>query len=363
MPRKKQHFRSLIPSLRHHRHTRQAYCELDGKRHYFGRFGSREAKLRYDALVADWLANGRMLPEDPNDFPSPISIAELVALYLPRCQEYYKDADGNSTTTLPEVRLALRDLKSLYGPLAVDQFGPRLLAEIRSRWVAKNLSLSTVNGRVAIVRRLFRWGISQEQVPVTVHQALETLENLKPGRCPVKPAKVVEAVRWEDVEATLPYLPKPLQAVVPCNGTAAPEALRSCSFAPVTSTAPAPSGKHRLSVTRRSTVESYAPSTSASRHRQSCVHSSCVHSYEHDAYRRAVTRACAKAISTAAAESKPKPNRWHPHQLRHALATRVREQFGLEAAQATLGHSRASVTEIHAKVNEARAVEVAASIG
>jgi hypothetical protein len=46
-----------------------------------------------------------------------------------------------------------------------------------------------------------------------------------------------------------------------------------------------------------------------------------------------------------------------------AAACPVREQFGLEATQATLGQSRASVTEIYAKANEDRAVEVALSIG
>ena len=33
-------------------------------------------------------------------------------------------------------------------------------------------------------------------------------------------------------------------------------------------------------------------------------------------------------------------HRWSPNQLRHAAATEVRKQFGLEAAQIILGHSR-----------------------
>jgi integrase len=56
-------------------------------------------------------------------------------------------------------------------------------------------------------------------------------------------------------------------------------------------------------------------------------------------------------------------NRWHPNQLRHSFATRVRKQHGLEAAQVLLGHSRADVTQIYAERDEALAATVAARIG
>jgi integrase len=40
---------------------------------------------------------------------------------------------------------------------------------------------------------------------------------------------------------------------------------------------------------------------------------------------------------------------WTPNQLRHAGGTEVRNKFGLEYAQAVLGHSSAKITEIYAK--------------
>ena len=58
-----------------------------------------------------------------------------------------------------------------------------------------------------------------------------------------------------------------------------------------------------------------------------------------------------------------KGHRWHPNQLRHSFATRVRKQHGLEAAQVLLGHSRADVTQIYAERNEELAATVAAKIG
>jgi len=54
---------------------------------------------------------------------------------------------------------------------------------------------------------------------------------------------------------------------------------------------------------------------------------------------------------------------WHPNQLRHTRATAIREAFGLEAAQAVLGHARADVTQVYAERNLALAAKVAAETG
>jgi integrase len=54
---------------------------------------------------------------------------------------------------------------------------------------------------------------------------------------------------------------------------------------------------------------------------------------------------------------------WHPNQLRHSYATKVRKAHGLEAAQVLLGHTRADVTQVYAERNEELAVTVAAKIG
>jgi integrase len=110
--------------------------------------------------------------------------------------------------------------------------------------------------------------------------------------------------------------------------------------------------------------------------------------YTSHSYAYAVTRACMKAFpptdpairrgedETKAewlARLKPKQmealkawqaaNHWHPNQLRHTFATKVREQYGLEAVQVLLGHERADVTQIYAERNTALAAAVAAKVG
>jgi integrase len=58
-----------------------------------------------------------------------------------------------------------------------------------------------------------------------------------------------------------------------------------------------------------------------------------------------------------------KDHHWHPHQLRHLRGTEVRQRFGLDAAQVVLGHCEASVTEIYARADLAKAAEVARLTG
>jgi integrase len=72
-----------------------------------------------------------------------------------------------------------------------------------------------------------------------------------------------------------------------------------------------------------------------------------------DSYTLSVRRACVKA------EIKP----WTPHQLRHAMGNQVRERFGLEHVQATLGHADFAMAEVYAKASLQKAIEVASAVG
>jgi integrase len=69
------------------------------------------------------------------------------------------------------------------------------------------------------------------------------------------------------------------------------------------------------------------------------------------------------ADQRAEVEAWQKSHRWHPNQLRHTFATRVRKDYGLEAAQVLLGHARADVTQVYAERNEQLAAEIVAKLG
>jgi integrase len=101
--------------------------------------------------------------------------------------------------------------------------------------------------------------------------------------------------------------------------------------------------------------------------------------YDVSAYRRAIARACDKAFlhpELSKVEKKKltpeqwdelkawqKAHRWHPHQLRHTAATKIRRQYGAEAAQAVLGHAELSTTEIYAEKSLEAARQIAREIG
>jgi integrase len=58
-----------------------------------------------------------------------------------------------------------------------------------------------------------------------------------------------------------------------------------------------------------------------------------------------------------------KSHRWHPHQLRHAKATELRREFGLDAARAVLGHRSPQVTEVYAEIDAAKAAQAMEKLG
>jgi integrase len=56
-------------------------------------------------------------------------------------------------------------------------------------------------------------------------------------------------------------------------------------------------------------------------------------------------------------------HRWFPHQIRHAVAERLRSEFGEEHVKAVLGHSSLNVAQMYGKRDEKRAIEAAEKIG
>jgi integrase len=105
--------------------------------------------------------------------------------------------------------------------------------------------------------------------------------------------------------------------------------------------------------------------------------------YDTASYRRAIYRACEVAFGmpenlrtepkNEAAEQKAERLKlasqwrdkhcWAPNRLRHSAATEIRKRFGLEAAQVTLGHAAADVTQVYAERDLEKAAHVMALVG
>jgi integrase len=92
-------------------------------------------------------------------------------------------------------------------------------------------------------------------------------------------------------------------------------------------------------------------------------------SYDTRSYYHAVRYGVRRANVEAKREAEAKGTEpteipaWHPNQLRHNAATRLRREFGLDVARAVLGHSSPVVTEVYAELDGAKAAEAMARVG
>jgi len=150
----------------------------------------------------------------------PITVTALILKFLEHAGTYYRRPDEMQTTEVTE----LRPTRHLFGHLPVTEFGPKCLRAVRSLTVdgylhpdyglRGDLSRGVVNQRVGRIVRVFKWGVSEELVPATVHRALTTVTGLKAGRTEARETEPVEPVAWEIVEKTLPKLNPVVRAMV-----------------------------------------------------------------------------------------------------------------------------------------------------
>lgn len=85
--------------------------------------------------------------------------------------------------------------------------------------------------------------------------------------------------------------------------------------------------------------------------------------YDRRSYAHAIRRACDRAfphpragtVGASALADWRKAHRWSPLQLRHAVGTAVRGGYGVETAQAVLGHAKADTTQLYAERLDAAA--------
>jgi integrase len=388
-----------IAAYRLHKPTGQAVVRLDGRDRYLGKHDTPESREKYRRVVAEWLATGLASPA-PMTHPTvpAITVAELILAYWRHAEGHYRAQDGTLSEELGNVKAALRPLRALYGATPARDFGPLALRSVRERMVADGLMRTTINGRVNRIRRAFKWAASLELIPVSVVQALATVTGLQKGRTAAREPDPVGPVPLDRVESTLPYLPRPVVAMIRLQlltGMRPGEVFvmrgadlgrdgSNWMYRP-SSHKTAWRGKAReivLGPKAREIVEGFArpdpaeflfdPRESVAEHheRRSAARKSrptpsetarrairpgVKHSrrYCGDSYRNAILRACEKAGIEP----------WSPNQLRHTAATEIRARYGLEAAQAVLGHARADVTQVYAERDLAKAHEVMREIG
>lgn len=404
MPRKL----GKVPAYSRHKHSGQAVVRLDGTDHYLGPFGSDESHQRYALLIAEWRVKRQEQPQQTRvpgvaRRSSILTIEQLLGLYWQFAKVHYSH-EGRPTKELTCMKYALRPLRKLYASLPACEFGPLALKAVRQSMVDADLCRNLVNNRTNRIKRVFKWAVSEELVPVAVYQALRTVTGLAYGRTNARETRPVRPVADAHVTATLPFVSPQVATMIQLQRLTGmrPEDVVTMRGSEIDTTGEVwlyqpyhhknrwrgherliPLGPKAQALLRpylqrepeqylfspleaeaarntRRRQERRTPMTpsQAARQKKARPERAKRDHYDVDAYRRAITYGIRKANKQGVQVA-----HWSPNQLRHARGTEVRHSFGVEAAQVLLGHARADVTQVYAERNLKLAIEVAQQTG
>jgi len=393
--------RVRIPALVHHRPTGRARVRVGGRDIYLGRFGTSESVEKYRKLVADLLTSGTSLPSEPAVAAASaqgLSVNELLLAYWRFAEGYYRK-DGKPTSEQHLLRVVMRHLREEFGTTPAGDFGPLRLKLLREVMIGKGMARSSVNQQIGRAKRIFRWAVENELVPAPVYQALAAVAGLRKGRTVAREPTPVLPVSKATIDATLPHLNRQVGAMVRLQALTGMRPGEVCRLRPcevdtsgkVWEYRPGshktdhhgharvvyigPKGQRVLApwlTGRAADAHCFSPAEAkAERHvamrkaRKTRVQPSQRNRAKRNPKRqpgdRYATASYANAIERACLKAGIEP--WAPNRIRHTRATAVRKQFGLEAAQVTLGHSKANTTEVYAERDAELARRVASEMG
>ncbi len=357
--------------------------------------------------------------------PTPNINTLLLAFWQHAKQRYVKN--GCPTSEIRSFRTALRPVRQLYGREPVTGFGPLALVACRHKLIEAGICRKRINQHVGRIRQAFKWGVARELVPETVWRALCAVEGLRhgeaPERSPIKPvaeehiaaikpyvtpqvAAMIDLQLWSgcrpgevcvmrtiDIntqgpiwefrphshktehhgkerviylgphaqEILKPWLKTDLHAYVfsPAEGRAWYQAQRAVNRKtprPKKRQSPQRKPQPKRAPGERYNVFSYGHA----------IQRACELAFGMPKELRRISKklddAERKRLARLAAEWY-KANGWHPNQLRHNAATRIRAAYGIEAARVILGHSSAVTSEIYAEIDREKAREIVEKLG
>lgn len=393
--------RGKLPSYRLHRSTGQAVVRLDGKDHYLGVYGTPDSKRRYEQILAEWLARKSgitppVLPAEASGYPR-LSVEDLIARYLLFAEGHYVKR-GKPTRQMERVKLSLGPVRDQFGAIPAASFGPKALKDVLAIYGRLGWKRGFCNACLGCVKRAFKWAVSEELIPPSVWHGLSTVAGFRRGAPGIAESSKVRPVPWETVEKTLPELLPTVSDMVRLQHLAGMRPCEVCGLrvCDLRLDGRVPDGPHFPGVwvyvvcddvnktahhghprlvffgpraqeilqpyldslqpddhvfsPRRAVIEWLKQAGRSTRLRKK---GSPRDHYGTDTYDRAIASAARRAGVP----------RWSPNQLRHARATELRRQYGLDAAGATLGHHSLAVTQIYAEEDLAKAAQAMREAG
>lgn len=226
-----------LPAMRQDKRTGHARVRINGKTYWLGRWGSPEARDKFDTLMAAFIASGRssvdaaLAVAAPPPCPVPalaagqdgtggLTVGELARAWL---DDIERTQPNHRRTSLWHGAIAASRAVRPFATMPAASFGSRALVEVQRHLVnhkvpargkaadggelpAVRLSRRYINDIVGRVRQMFHWGVLQELVPDDRVKALEIVPTIQRGQTKARETKRRKRVRPSVVRDTLPFL-------------------------------------------------------------------------------------------------------------------------------------------------------------
>lgn len=351
--------RKRLPKYCLHKPSGQARVIIDGVHHWLGRYDSPESRAKYKRLV-----ESHQRRQEWGEAAS-ITVGQLAVLYLTHAESYYLK-DGKRTSEVAVIRATLKVLLRGHRKIDVCLFTPKCLKAVRDEFVEAGCARSTCNKYTSVIVSMFRWGVSEEVVPVAVAAALREVPSLAQGRTNAVEAPPVGPASARGIEAVLKLVSPQLQGAIRfqlLTGARPTEALRLRPrdidmSGPVWLYKPEAHktvhhGKERVILIGPKCQELLRAYLPLGTDQYFFGLDDGARPYNVHSYRVAIRRACVRKDVEV----------WSPNQLRHNAATRIRKESRVDIAKTILGHSDLKTTEIYAERDLGQAMEVILRIG
>ena len=411
-----------LPEVRLHKRSGNGRVFINGREHWVGLYGSPDAKARYAELIAAYVTSGgasveaaRIPTPCPTRLAADLTVGELAVKWMRHIET---TRPNHKQSSLWHGAVAASRAARPFATMSVRDFGSRALLDAQRLLIETPIPPRKQRGRpksatkpefrtrryindvVGRVRQMFHWGVLRELVPDDRVKALEIVPALTYGNSRAKESKARKPVRPSVVKATLPHLTAEMADLVwfmRLTGCRPSEAacMKLCRIRdrdkavwryvprhhktshkgkqrhiPIGPKAQAIVLAHTAGRDPREYVFTPQRSVPPRKPRDGVIHmeprqpSPRVGSmFKKDAILRAVTRAVLRANKAAEDMGQPPLFHWTPYQLRYTRLREIRKQEGREAARATAGHSRATMTDHYAPANWGHAAKAAKRSG